>query len=44
MHVIAFISQKSGVGKTTFAIHLATAFVAGVCNTALLDFDPQATC
>ena len=43
MHVIAFISQKGGVGKTTLAIHLATAFVAGGYNTALLDLDPQAS-
>jgi len=41
--VIAFISQKGGTGKTTLAIHLATAFVAGGYNTAVLDHDPQAS-
>jgi Mrp family chromosome partitioning ATPase len=39
IHVSAFISQKGGVGKTTLAIHLATAFVSGGYNTALLDLD-----
>lgn len=43
MHVIAFISQKGGVGKTTLAIHLAMAFVGGGYNTVLLDLDPQAS-
>jgi chromosome partitioning protein len=43
MQVIAFISQKGGVGKTTLAIHLTTAFVAGGYNAALLDLDPQAS-
>ena len=43
MHVIAFISQKGGTGKTTLAIHLATAYVAGGYNTVLLDLDPQAS-
>jgi chromosome partitioning protein len=43
MRVISFISQKGGTGKTTLAIHLATAFVAGGYNTALLDLDPQAS-
>jgi chromosome partitioning protein len=40
---IALISQKGGVGKTTLAIHLATAFVAGGYHTLLLDLDPQAS-
>ena len=43
MRVSSFISQKCGVGKTTLAIHLATAFVAGGYNTALLNLDPQAS-
>lgn len=43
MKVIALISQKGGSGKTTLAIHLAAAFVAGGYNTLLLDLDPQAS-
>jgi chromosome partitioning protein len=43
MHILAFISQKGGVGKTTLAIHLAVAFTAGGYNAALLDLDPQAS-
>lgn len=43
MRIIALISQKGGVGKTTLAIHLATAFVAAGYNTLLLDLDPQAS-
>lgn len=31
------------MGKTTLAIHLATAFVAAGYNTLLLDLDPQAS-
>lgn len=41
MRSIALISQKGGVGKTTLAIHLATAFAAAGYNTLLLDLDPQ---
>jgi chromosome partitioning protein len=41
MHAIALVSQKGGVGKTTLAIHLATAFSAAGYNTLLLDLDPQ---
>lgn len=41
MQVIAIINQKGGVGKTTLAIHLATAFAAAGRNTLLLDIDPQ---
>ena len=43
MQTIALISQKGGVGKTTLAIHLATAFVAGGYNTMILDLDPRAS-
>lgn len=43
MRVIALISQKGGVGKTTLAIHLATAFVSAGYNALLLDLDPQAS-
>jgi chromosome partitioning protein len=41
--IIAFISQKGGVGKTTLAIHLAVAFAADGLNVAVLDLDPQAS-
>lgn len=43
MRVIALIAQKGGVGKTTLAIHLATAFAADGSNTLLIDLDPQAS-
>jgi chromosome partitioning protein len=43
MQVIAIVNQKGGVGKTTLAIHLATAFTASGRNTLLLDVDPQAS-
>lgn len=43
MQAIALISQKGGVGKTTLAIHLATAFSMAGYNTLLLDLDPQAS-
>jgi chromosome partitioning protein len=41
MLTIALISQKGGVGKTTLAIHLATAFEAEGWQTLLVDLDPQ---
>jgi chromosome partitioning protein len=41
MLTIALISQKGGVGKTTLAIHLATAFEMGGRQTLLVDLDPQ---
>lgn len=43
MHTIALINQKGGVGKTTVAIHLATAFQAAGQNVLILDLDPQAS-
>lgn len=41
MKIIAAIAQKGGSGKTTLAIHLATAFSAEGKATLLLDLDPQ---
>src|SRR3954454_9395724 len=41
MLTIALISQKGGVGKTTIALHLATAFAATGKRTLLVDLDPQ---
>ncbi len=40
---IAIISQKGGVGKTTIAVHLATAGALAGYRTALVDLDPQAS-
>jgi chromosome partitioning protein len=43
MQVIALVNQKGGVGKTTLAIHLATAFAVAGRHTLVLDLDPQAS-
>jgi chromosome partitioning protein len=43
MKVIAIISQKGGAGKTTLAVHLATAATAAGYTAAIIDLDPQAT-
>ncbi len=39
--VISVLNQKGGVGKTTLAVHLATAFARQGSRILLLDADPQ---
>jgi chromosome partitioning protein len=43
MRTIALINQKGGCGKTTVALHLATAFQAGGSGALIIDLDPQAS-
>jgi chromosome partitioning protein len=41
MFVLAIVSQKGGVGKSTLAVHLATEAQAQGQRVLLLDLDPQ---
>jgi chromosome partitioning protein len=43
MKIIALVSQKGGVGKTTITLHLATAFTQHDYGVVVLDLDPQAS-
>jgi chromosome partitioning protein len=43
MKTIAIISQKGGAGKTTAAVHLATAASLAGHRAAIIDLDPQGT-
>jgi len=43
MKIIAIISQKGGAGKTTLAVHLATAATSAGHRAAIIDLDPQGT-
>ncbi|MHB8283335.1 MAG: ParA family partition ATPase [Caulobacteraceae bacterium] len=43
MKTVSIISQKGGAGKTTLAVHLATAAHIAGCVSLIIDADPQAT-
>lgn len=43
MKILAILSQKGGAGKTTLALHLATAAEAAGKPCAVIDLDPQAS-
>src|SRR3712207_212035 len=39
--IISFLNQKGGVGKTTLAVHLATALAQQGRRVIMVDADPQ---
>lgn len=39
--IISFLNQKGGVGKTTLAVHLATALARQGARVLMVDADPQ---
>jgi cellulose biosynthesis protein BcsQ len=41
MKTIAIASQKGGTGKTTTAVHLATAATLAGFDAVVIDLDPQ---
>ena len=41
MKIVAVLSDNGGAGKTTFAVHLATAAQLAGLDTAVIDLDPQ---
>lgn len=43
MKTIAIVSQKGGAGKTTLALHIATAAEAAGLPSVIIDLDPQAS-
>jgi chromosome partitioning protein len=43
MKVVAFTSDKGGMGKSTAALNLACAATEDGCEVAILDLDPQAS-
>jgi chromosome partitioning protein len=43
MQTVAILSEKGGAGKTTLAVHLATAGQLSGLDTAIIDLDPQAS-
>jgi chromosome partitioning protein len=43
MKTIAIVSQKGGAGKTTLALHVATAAEASGIRSVIIDLDPQAS-
>lgn len=43
MKTVAIVSQKGGAGKTTLALHIATAAEAAGLPSVIIDLDPQAS-
>jgi chromosome partitioning protein len=43
MHVVAFVTQKGGTGKSSLAVSLAVAAVESGLKVAVIDIDPQDT-